>query len=250
MTSNSLARYLTIINYRTLITIFLSIVVPYIAYRFRIVYNLDLTLISIAIIFPLVFTIRGAFRRREKALEYLSRFRSSLKTVENLINMNTNLTEKEKSAVMNIIKETNHGLFLYLETSSEDSSAFDEKVKKLIDFIIKNKESISGGTKQKIFRFTKDVVESSDNLIAIHTHRTPISLKAYCLIFIYIFPVIYTPTIINKLGEGNPEWLTYFIVILSEFILISLYNIQDQMEYPFDEDGLDDIKLDKFKVDR
>ena len=64
MATNSLARYLTIINYRTLIVILLSILVPYIAYEFGIVYNLDLTLISIAIIFPLVFTIRGAFRRR------------------------------------------------------------------------------------------------------------------------------------------------------------------------------------------
>jgi predicted membrane chloride channel (bestrophin family) len=70
------------------------------------------------------------------------------------------------------------------------------------------------------------------------------------LIFIYIFPLIYTPTIINKIGVENPVWLTYFIVVLSEFILISLYNIQDQMEYPFDRDGLDDIKLDNYKINR
>ena len=142
MAANSLARYLTIINYRTLIVLILSIAVPYIAYEFGIVYNLDLTLISIAIIFPLVFTIRGAFRRREKALEHLSRFRSSLKTVENLINMNANLTDQEKSKVMTLIKETNHSLYHYLETSSEDSSDFDQKLKKLIDFIIQNKEAI------------------------------------------------------------------------------------------------------------
>jgi len=98
--------------------------------------------------------------------------------------------------------------------------------------------------------FFKDTVESADNLIAIHSHRTPVSLKAYCLIFIYIFPVIYTPTIINKIGYDNPSWLTFFIVILSEFILISLYNIQDQMEYPFDDEGLDDIKFNIFSVSR
>ena len=69
-------------------------------------------------------------------------------------------------------------------------------------------------------------------------------------IFIYIFPIIYTPTIINKIGYDNPSWLTFFIVILSEFILISLYNIQDQMEYPFDDEGLDDIKFNIFRVDR
>ena len=96
----------------------------------------------------------------------------------------------------------------------------------------------------------RDVIESSDNLVAIHAHRTPISLKAYCLIFIYIFPVIYTPTIINKIGVDNPSWLTFFIVMLSEFILISLYNIQDQMEYPFDDEGLDDIKFKLFHVHR
>lgn len=76
------------------------------------------------------------------------------------------------------------------------------------------------------------------------------SLKAYCLIFVYIFPMIYTPTIIYKIGIENPAWITYFIVILSEFILISLYNIQDQMEYPFDDEGLDDIDLDIFKMVR
>tara|TARA_B100001142_G_C13801487_1_gene448976 strand:- start:298 stop:489 length:192 start_codon:yes stop_codon:yes gene_type:complete len=62
--------------------------------------------------------------------------------------------------------------------------------------------------------------------------------------------MIYTPTIIYKIGIENPAWITYFIVILSEFILISLYNIQDQMEYPFDDEGLDDIDLDIFKMVR
>ena len=60
--------------------------------------------------------------------------------------------------------------------------------------------------------------------------------------------MIYTPTIINKIGLENPAWLTYFVVLLSEFILISLYNIQDDMEYPFDRQGLDDIKLEEFRL--
>ena len=68
-----MSRYLSIINYRTLITLALSLLVPVVAYQFRVVYNIDLTLMSIAIIFPLVFTIRGAFRRREKALEQIGR---------------------------------------------------------------------------------------------------------------------------------------------------------------------------------
>jgi len=223
--------------------------VPFIAYEFEVVYNIDLTLMSIAIIFPLVFTIRGAFRRREKALEHLSRFRASLRTVESFF-LASKMSDELKSESERKIQELNDALFNHLNTKSEDTQGFDNKLNAIFDFIKTNRESISGGTREKLFRFLRDVVESSDNLIAIHSHRTPISLKAYCLIFIYIFPVVYTPTIINKIGLENPTWLTFFIVVLSEFILISLYNIQDQMEYPFDDEGLDDIKFKLFKIDR
>ena len=244
-----MSRYLIIINFRTLLTLFLSFLVPFIAYEFQVVYNIDLTLMSIAIIFPLVFTIRGAFRRREKALEHLSRFKASLKTVENLF-LNSKMTDELKKESSNLLLEINKGLFKHLNTKEGNIGIYDIKLKKTFNFIDKNREFISGGTREKIYRFFRDVMDSADNLIAIHSHRTPVSLKAYCLIFIYIFPVVYTPTIINKIGLENPSWLTFFIVILSEFILISLYNIQDQMEYPFDNEGLDDIKFNIFKIDR
>ena len=245
-----MSRYLIIINFRTLITFFLSIAVTYLAYEFKVVYNIDLTLMSIAIIFPLVFTIRGAFRRREKALEHLSRFKAGLKTVENYMLYSSQLNEEGKNQAVENIKKINHSLYLHVTTLSEDTSDLDASINHLIEFIKNNGEFIPKGCKEKIFRFLRDVIESSDNLVAIHAHRTPISLKAYCLIFIYIFPVIYTPTIINKIGVDNPSWLTFFIVMLSEFILISLYNIQDQMEYPFDDEGLDDIKFKLFHVHR
>ena len=244
-----MSRDLIIINFRTLITLFLSLIVPYIAYEFKVFYNIDLTLMSIAIIFPLVFTIRGAFRRREKALEHLSRFRASLLTIKNFFH-NSKMPDELKEESSQLLQELNDALFGHLNTKNEDTSAYDIKLQAAFDFVTTNKESISNGTREKIYRFFRDVMDSADNLIAIHSHRTPVSLKAYCLIFIYIFPVVYTPTIINKIGLENPSWLTFFIVILSEFILISLYNIQDQMEHPFDDEGLDDIKFKIFRINR
>ncbi len=245
-----MSRYLSIINYRTLITLILSLLVPLAAYQFEVVYNIDLTLMSIAIIFPLVFTIRGAFRRREKALEHLSLFRASLKTIENIIHFSSKISDADKLEGQEKIHALDLALYGHLTTKDESPVEFDKAYYEFLDFIKLKGETITGGAREKIFRFLKDVLDSADNLIGIHSHRTPISLKAYCLIFIYIFPVIYTPTIINKIGIDNPSWLTFFIVILSEFILISLYNIQDQMEYPFDDEGLDDIKLKLFSVNR
>jgi len=141
-------------------------------------------------------------------------------------------------------------LIEHLDGTTVEKNQFDASIDELINFMDAHPETISNSTKGKVFGFLQKVQEGAANCMAIHTHRTPISLKAYCKIFIYIFPLIYTPTIISKIGfvEGTDQLVTYFIVLLSEFILISLYNIQDDMEFPFDRHGLDDIKLDEFKV--
>ena len=84
---------------------------PLLAYHFEVIANIDLTLLSIAIIFPLVFTIRGAFRRREKALEHLSRFRASLKTVINILNSSIKVPQEEKEQASEILHAVNENLF-------------------------------------------------------------------------------------------------------------------------------------------
>ena len=244
-----MSSYIVILNRKTLYALLISLIVLFLSYKFSITYNIDLTLISIAIIFPLVFTIRGAFRRREKALEHLSLFRGSLKTVENIVR-GSKLEESDIKKSLDLITKCSKGLIDYLSDVVPTTKSHDDNIEELYSFLLSKRDVIGGGTLQKVSRFLKDTYDSADNLVGIHTHRTPISLKAYCLIFVYIFPAIYTPTIINKIGIDNPPYLTYFIVILSQFILISLYNIQDQMEYPFDKEGIDDIDLDLFKLER
>ena len=243
-------KYLTIINYRTLIALLIAIVSLLVVYKFDLYYNIDLTFLSIAIIFPLVFNIRGSFRRREKALEHLSQFRSSLKTVFYFFESNPKLTDDDKLRVHDLLIEISEKLLVHLRNNSYNTKNINDSVRKVFDFIIEKKEVIPNRTKEKTFRFLNDVHESIENLHAIHVHRTPISLKAYCEYFIYIFPIIYSPAIVFKTGIDTPKYITFFIVMISEFMLISLYNIQDQMEYPFDNVGLDDINLDIYKFDR
>ena len=201
-------------------------------------------------IFPLVFTIRGSFRRREKALEHLSQFRASIKTIEYLFMSNSVISEEDKKELHSILLEISDKLMSHLRRDDYSTNEIDEAVNKVSIFVIAKGELVSRGLRDKTFRYMQDLHEAIENVHAIHIHRTPISLKAYCLIFIYIFPLIYAPTVISKIGLETNSWVTYFIVILSEFILISLYNIQDQLEYPFDNNGLDDIILENFKIDR
>jgi hypothetical protein len=105
---------------------------------------------------------------------------------------------------------------------------------------------ISNGVALKIIRFLKDVNESIENTVGLKLHGTPISLRAYCLVFIYVFPFVFIPTLINDLGDSS-QWIVYMLGAIHGFILISLYNAQDDMEDPFDQVGLDDIKLEEFQ---
>jgi hypothetical protein len=244
-------KYLSILNGRTLLAIGISIIVSYITMAQEFQYNYDLALISIAIIFPLVFTIRSAFRRREKALEYLSRFKAGLITVDNCFQENKKLEQDKKLEITNIIKTIPALMVNYLGPKTCNEEQLNREVEKVFQFIKLNNDQIGSGTAIKIFRFMKDVHESIANIIAVNNHRTPISIRAYCLLFIYIYPIIYTPALYNKLHDGislNESWIVYALSGISTFILISLYNVQDQMENPFDQHGLDDIRLNDFRI--
>ena len=228
----------------------LAILITYCAYIFNINYNMDLTLLSIAIIFPLVFSIRGSFRRREKALEHLSEFKSTLHTIGNFLLSKPELVDLYKKDVDTLLLDINTTVLNHLASSEKSLTKVDQSMNQVYEFIIDKNDTISRQTRDKVFRFVKDMHECVENLNAIHIHRTPISLKAYCLIFIYIFPLIYAPEIIKNVGEFQPHWIVYSIVLITQFILISLYNIQNQLEYPFDNIGIDDINLQNFKLDR
>ncbi|HKJ49290.1 MAG TPA: hypothetical protein VJ973_09390 [Christiangramia sp.] len=211
---------------------------------------MDLTLLSIAIIFPLVFTIRGSFRRREKALEHLSNFLSSIKTVRYLLLSSNELTADKKNEAEDILLEINQKTLDHLSSSDNDIKILDEISHKVYKFVLEKDNLVPNKIKDRVFKYARDMHESIENLHGIHSHRTPISLMAYCEIFIYLFPVIYAPTIIYNLGVREADWIAYLIVLVTQFILISLYNIQNQLEYPFDNIGMDDINLDNFKIER
>ncbi len=244
-------KYLSILNGRTALAIGISLMVTYITLARQFQYNFDLAMISIAIIFPLVFTIRSAFRRREKALEYLSKLKAGLITVNDCFQDNKKLDDEKKLEIKTTIRNIPVCMINYLGPKTCSQQQLNQEVHKIFLFIRQNTEQIGSGTAIKIFRFMKDVHESVGNIEAVNNHRTPIAIRAYCLLFIYLYPVIYTPALYNKLHDGislNESWIVYGLSAISTFILISLYNVQDQMENPFDQHGLDDIRLDDFKL--
>jgi len=124
-------KYLVVLNFRTLIALVIALVALWLSYIFNFSYDIDLTLLSIAIIFPLVFNIRGSFKRRERALEYLSQFRSALLTLSYYFNNSPKLTEDDKREITNILLEISNELTTHLSKNDYDTKDIDESVQKV-----------------------------------------------------------------------------------------------------------------------
>ena len=78
---------------------------------------------------------------------------------------------------------------------------------------------------------------------AIRQYPTPVTLRAYSKVFIFSFPVLYGPYF-EFIAESFSHGLEYMMPILFSFILVSLDNIQEHLENPFDQVGEDDVHFD------
>lgn len=236
---------MAIIDQRTGALLLCCVVVTWLCIERNFSYNLNVTLFSIAVVFPLVFTIREAFKRRDAALEHLSLFKSGLVSVHYALEQSKRLSRSDKDHAANELQGIAELFLNTLSCKSHDNGQAQHRLNELINFVGKKRDDLSTGTVMKIIRFLQDVHESMDNTMSIKRHGTPVSLRAYCLVFVFLFPVVFIPTIVHHL-YASPQWVIYTLSLLHGFVLISLYNVQVDMENPFDQIGLDDIKLDEF----
>jgi len=102
---------------------------------------------------------------------------------------------------------------------------------------------VQSGEISRVSQYVSKMIIAFDNMRIVHRYRTPVTLRAYSKVFIYTFPIIYGPYFASTFHDFSAQ-LEYVMPILYSFILVSLDNIQDQLEDPFDEVGEDDIVIE------
>ena len=73
-------------------------------------------------------------------------------------------------------------------------------------------------------------------------YRTPISLRTYSQVFLNTFPIFFAPYFAYLSSEYNPS-SGFFFAALYSLVLVSLDNIQENLENPYDKIGSDDLNL-------
>ena len=74
-------------------------------------------------------------------------------------------------------------------------------------------------------------------------YRTPVALRAYSRVFLNAFPILYAPYFAEIAAESRP-FVGYSVAVTYSLVLVSLDNIQEDLETPYDQRGEDDVDLD------
>ena len=243
--------FLYVCNFKVLLIAIISLLATFLCGHFDIIGNMPTSLIGIAVVFPIVFSINTAFQRRDRALELYGAINANLASIFfNYINW-CKYNKLNKEEISKELKNYNLKLLSLIKKDLVDESK-DEKIKKDIykcfSFLANKNEELRyvGITPTEIgyinFYF-KDVISSYENLSAISDYRTPRGMRAYSKIFLNLFPIIFSPYFASLNQELS--FLGYVVALLFSIVLVILSNIQDNVENPFDFKGLDDIDLDK-----
>jgi hypothetical protein len=80
----------------------------------------------------------------------------------------------------------------------------------------------------------------------VYQYRTPKTLRAFSDFFIVVLPIAYGPYFAYMASKSSSV-LAYIMPVLLSVILVSLDNIQDHLENPFDQIGEDDVTINAEK---
>ena len=215
--------------------------------------QIDFTILSIAIVFPLVFSITSAYQKRQDALSEFNSFRNKLIELSNLFHAVDGINKKDYSSFFKTLLGLQDNLISVLSNNeSNNMDTIRNKRKEIFYILTLYKKLYNEREKDSIIRVKNELFESVEKLNTLKIHSTPISLRVYCLIFIYLSPLVYNSNILASFVNNNFLELivSLFFSVIIGFILMALYNIQEYIEDPFDQKGLDDLKFDKMLVDK
>lgn len=238
-----------IINYKTIIITTLAIISSYVCFHFGLTAKFPDMLVGVAIVFPVVFSIGAAFNRRETALQRLSDFKGHgvaifYATRDWTASKDNNLPERSRVLFGQMI-----ALMKKMFQTKEETHWRDNEKKmydlfsqmSLLTMELRN-YGVQSGEISRVSQYVSKMIIAFDNMKIIHDYRTPVTLRSYSKFFIYIFPVVYGPYFASTFHDYSAH-LEYVMPVLYSFILVSLDNIQDHLENPFDDVGEDDIHI-------
>jgi hypothetical protein len=207
---------------------------------------MDFLIFGLLIAFPITLATKEAFKRRERAIEYLSLFKSTLQSIYYAV-VNSKLEYREKDFFKTIATDLTSSLIHYLKGNNPGEPSFVHAASdKIAAFVIRNKKTLKGSLPDKILFYLFRVNGSIEALLATKRHRTPRGLHIVVKFAIYLFVIFYPATLLHETGPNESLGYLFMASVFKSIFLISLLNVQEMLEDPFNQLGSDDIRMGDF----
>ena len=247
---------IAIFNLKTLIVTVLAIVSTYLCIQYELIVEFSLTLVGIAVVFPIVFTIGGAYTKREDALKYYATIKGHLRS---LYYASRDWPETKEAAhverLRNLIRELLSGIRdFFLTTNEKDKNAKEKHIYSVFSrmslYIQEFRDrGLQSGEVSRTNQYLSKIMDAFEGLKHVYQYRTPISLRAYSKIFVVLVPIVYGPYFASMAKDFELTLLMSMVEpVLFSIVLVSLDNIQSHLENPFDLVGSDDVKINAEKL--
>jgi predicted membrane chloride channel (bestrophin family) len=254
MITEAIRTFFRIINLRTLLISLLSLLSTHLCVRWGVPVDIPSSILGVAIVFPIVFSINAAYRRREEALSHLASFKSHAAALywahRDWLKVEDMAHAARFTALLKVLFERvacclrferhdpdKHAAFWAVYRSFSDISGSLEALRRA---------DLSASEVSRLNQYLRTLVTDFERLYNICIYRTPLSVRAHSRVFISTFPVVFGPYFAHVAAESF-VWAGYGVSLLFSLVLVSLENIQDDLENPFDAVGVDDINLDIYR---
>ena len=235
-----------VLNLQTAVVAALSVISTYLCIRLGLVADFPLTIIGIAVVFPLVFSISGAYKRREAALDDYGTMKAHGRAIYFAARDWVSAPELEQEAknVLSSVLGACRDLFM---TPVDQMADKEREVYAAFSDLSRFIQSLRGadlasGEVSRCNQYLSKMMNAFESVKHIYQYRTPRTLRAYSRLFIYALPILYGPYFADIAAELTAG-LQYVLPILFSVVLVSLENIQEHLEDPFDQIGEDDVMI-------
>lgn len=245
-----LRQFFRIFDFQVLLISVLAVIATHYCIAFDIHSDLPSSLVAVAIVFPIVFSIGAAYDRREEALHSLGSLRAGIASIyfahRDWI--------KNGDAHADRARELGQRLYACIREAlmakPKDRSAKSLAVYEVFSGYSHSHEALRdaglGSTElSRINNFLWNLISDYERVRMIADYRTPGSLRAFSKIYLNLFPILYAPFYADIAGKGGAVF-GYGVAIAYACVLVGLNNIQDRLENPFDGVGDDDVRFDPF----
>ena len=237
-----------VIDRQMVVLTVLALLAVYLSRQFDLTVDLPISLVGIAVVFPLVFSINSAYRRREEALRYFASLKAYAIALyyahRDWPPTETDSPERALALLQRLIRGIcDH----FTAQNSPQSSTFRAIYATFSEFSQSHERLRTAGVPaneiSRANQYLKAMMVEFERMSNLLYYRTPVALRAHSRLFLNIFPIVCGPYFAN-IGYPQHPAVGFLVALFYTVVLVSLDNIQDQLENPFDGLGADDLRLD------